>query len=104
MTGKFAKIAIFSTLVLWIGCGTTATPLREQGELRGEIYVLGSEPFTHVALALDETNSIVLLCPPEVEKFLRSHQGESAKVTYDGITQVPEGQAVHVTSAEMVKK
>ena len=79
-------------------------PLREQGELRGKVFVIGNDPFTRLALTLDERNSVVLLCPPEVEKYLRSHQGEIIKVTYQGTSRVPEGQAVRVTSAERVNE
>ncbi len=79
-------------------------PLREQGELNGKVAVIGNEPFTKLALELDDRNSIVLLCPPEIEKYLRGHQGQQARVTYDGTSQVPEGQAVKVTLAEVVKE
>lgn len=79
-------------------------PLREQGELQGKIFVIGNDPFTRLALALDDHDSVVLLCPPEVEKYLRNHQGESVKVTYEGTSQVPEGQAIRVTAAEKVNE
>ncbi len=93
-----------SALLIWIGCGSTVVPLREEGELRGRVYVLGNDPFTRLALALDDRNFVVLLCPPEIERYLRSQQGESVQVTYEGISQVPEGHAVRVTTAERVKE
>jgi hypothetical protein len=77
-------------------------PLREQGELHGKVYVVGNDPFTKLALGIDDRETVVLLCSPEVEKYLRGHQGELARVTYEGISQVPEGQAVRVTRAELV--
>ena len=79
-------------------------PLREQGELQGKIFVIGNDPFTRLALALDDRNFVVLLCPPEIERYLRSQQGESVQVTYEGISQVPEGQAIRVTAAEKVNE
>ena len=95
---------LFAVLMLFIGCAQSSTTLREQGDLRGRIFVIGNDPFTKLALALDDQSSIVLLCPPEVEHYLRSHQGSLTKVTYDGTSWVPEGQAVRVTSAETVKE
>jgi len=91
-------------LLVGIGCRSTTVPLREQGELRGRVYVVGNDPFTKVALGIDDRQNIILLCAPEVEKYLRGHQGEFAKVDYDGTSTVPEGQAVRVTHAEIVSE
>jgi len=85
-------------------CATKSVPLREQGELQGKVYLVGNDPFTQLALGIDERNYVVLLCSPEIDKYLRGHQGELAKVTYDGTSQVPEGQAVRVKVAEVVKE
>jgi len=93
-----------SALLVLFGCKSTTMPLREQGELRGAVNVIGNDPFTKLALGIDEQKSVVLLCSPEIEKYLRGHQGQLAKVTYDGTSQVPEGQAVRVTKAELVKE
>jgi hypothetical protein len=89
-------------LVVMCGCGSTTVPLREQGELRGKVCVVGNDPFTKLAIAIDERQNIILLCSPDVERYLRGHQGEPAKVDYNGTELVPEGQAVRVTRAEIV--
>jgi hypothetical protein len=102
MARHTALLLLLFTSLICLGCGSTPFPLREQGELRGKVYVLGNEPFTKVGLALDERDFVVLLCSPEVDTLLRSHQGSVAKIIYDGTSQVPEGQAVRVTTAEMV--
>src|SRR5512140_3611497 len=102
---KFSTLLLLiSALMINSGCGSATVPLREQGELRGKVFVIGNDPFTRLALTLDERTSVVLLCPPEVEKYLRSHQGETIKVTYEGTSRVPEGQAVRVMTAERVNE
>jgi hypothetical protein len=104
MFPRTALLGLLFVLACTGGCKSTTVPLREQGELHGKVYVLGNDPFTKLALAIDEQKSVVLLCTPEVDKYLRSHQGAMAKVTYDGTSTVPEGQAVRVTGAEMAKE
>ncbi len=101
---RYSILLLFPVLMIMSECGSATVPLREQGELRGKIFVIGNDPFTKLALALDDRNSVVLLCPPEVEKYLRSHQGQSVIVTYEGTSQVPEGRAVRVTTAERVNQ
>ena len=101
---KYKGILLVLVSALIIGCGSTMEPLREQGELQGKVFVIGNDPFTRLALARDDRNSVVLICLPDVEKYLRSHQGETIKVTYEGISRVPEGQAVRVTSAARVNE
>ncbi len=59
-------------------------PMSEQGELQGKVYLVGNDPFTQLALGLDERNYVVLLCSPEVDKYLRGHQGELAQVPTTG--------------------
>ncbi len=100
------RIALLFPLAMSLfifGCRSTQVSLQEEGELQGKVYVLGNDPFTKVALALDDRNSVVLLCQSDVEHYLRSHQGERARVSYKGTSQVPEGQAVQVISAEIVQ-
>jgi hypothetical protein len=97
MSSLFLLLASF-------GCRSTTVPMSEQGELQGKVYLLGNDPFTQLALQLDERNYVVLLCSPEVDKYLRGHQGELAQVSYEGTSQVPEGRAVRVKLAEIVKQ
>lgn len=69
-------------------------------EISGKVIVVGNEPFTKVAILVDDTTSYILNCSKEIEKELRSKQGDTIKVTYGTKKDTPEGEVLNVTKFE----
>jgi ABC-type Fe3+-hydroxamate transport system substrate-binding protein len=50
----------------------------------GRIEVIGNEPFTKVALRVDESHLFLLTAPKDLEKELTAHQAGLVKLYYSG--------------------
>ncbi|HSR13238.1 MAG TPA: hypothetical protein VLS90_17455, partial [Thermodesulfobacteriota bacterium] len=71
-------------------------------ELVGTVYVMGNEPFTRVAIKLDDGQVYALL--GEHEKALRALEGQKVRVKGEPSEEKPRGaDAVVVKSFEVVK-
>lgn len=101
---KYFAILLIMSLSLTLTCCSGAKNADEEaGKLTGKIFMTGNEPFTHLALMVDENTTWILNGNAEVIKMLRSHQGEIAEVTFSGRADVPGGKALIVTDAVLKK-
>ena len=74
----------------------------EEVEIAGRVYVMGNEPFTQVALRLDDSQVYVLL--GEHEKELRGLQGKRLSVVGTPSEDKPRGaKAVVVKSFKVLR-
>lgn len=79
------KNLIFFTLLLLIpvifsaccNCGT-----KEDSYLKGQIIIIGNEPFTQLALRMEDEKVFAIECDKELEKELRKNQGRPFTVSF----------------------
>jgi len=69
----------------------------------GVLYVTGNEPFTRLALEVKGSPPYLLRCPKEVEAILLKNQGRLVRIHAKRIEDVPEGKALIVSSADIMK-
>lgn len=69
----------------------------------GRITVVGNEPFTKLALKIDEYTVYQLSCSEELTKTLRGSQGVKYKVFVDEIVDISEGKILNISKVEKVK-
>jgi hypothetical protein len=68
--------------------------------LTGVLFVTGNEPFTKLGLQTADGTMYILKCTKEIESGLRTKQGKIVTVYYDGMEQIPQGQALKVVKIE----
>ena len=66
----------------------------------GVLYVTGNEPFTKLGLQTQDGTMHILKCTKEIESDLRTKQGKIVTIYYNGMEQIPEGQALKVVRVE----
>jgi hypothetical protein len=79
-------------------CSSTRHSLPDTGMLDGVIFSIGNDPFTKLGIQVENKSMIILRCSKEVEKELRSHQGQQVRILYDAIEDTPDGISVLVKS------
>lgn len=85
------------TIILLLGifiagccnCGSVA----EKNSVKGTIVIVGNEPFTKLALRMDNDKIVILDCPADLKKELWKAQGSYYSVLYSDV-KVDEGTAV----------
>jgi len=74
----------------------------EEVEVTGKLYVMGNEPFTQVAIKLDDGQVYVLL--GDQDKELRSLQGKRVSVVGQPSEEKPRGKkAIEVKSFRVLE-
>jgi hypothetical protein len=95
---------IFAALFIFASCSSSDFTENSSGVLIGQIYVVGNDPFTKLAVQISSAKMLILKCDKETETLLWKHQGEDVKITYKGTTPDPDGTALKVIKAELIKK
>lgn len=85
-------------------CRASQNALEQPQTYVGQIYVIGNEPFTQLALKLADGRTYVLDCSTEIETSLLQLQGQAVRVTAKTGAPKPEGQSLLVLQAETVKR
>jgi len=89
------KLELF--LLLFISIGFTACcSCRSSGDeniIKGQIVIVGHEPFTKVGLRITDEKIYTLKCTKELEKELRDNQGNAYAIQFSGSV-VEEGLPV----------
>jgi hypothetical protein len=94
-------------LLAFIGAATVGAGSMKKGsdemEVIGKVYLMGNEPFTHVALETDDGQVYALV--GEHEKELRRLQGRRVKVAGKPSEEKPRGAtAIKVKSFRLVEE
>lgn len=103
----FSKLRrlLFFALVLFVILGTLGAGSMKSGEqmeIVGKVYVMGNEPFTKVAIKLDDGQVYALL--GEYDQELRKLQGKRILVTGEPSEEKPRGaNAIVVRSFKVVE-
>lgn len=87
-----------------LSCHTSQNVLKEPQTYVGQVYVIGNEPFTQLALKLADGRTYVLEGNKELEASLLRLQGQAVSVTGKIGARKPQGQSLHVLQAEVVKR
>lgn len=86
-----------------ISCTASKQSIPETSILEGTVYAIGNDPFIKLGLQTSDGTMYILKCTKEIESDLRTKQGKIVTVHYDGMEQVPEGQALKVVKIEYQK-
>lgn len=76
----FVLFAFSSILIP--GCCNCGKSINEERTLSGYISVMGNEPFTKLALNMDDNKVFILECSDELKKELWGRQGSYYSVMY----------------------
>ena len=66
----------------------------------GVLYAIGNDPFIKLGLQTPDGKMYILKCTKEIESDLLTKQGKIVTIYYNGIEQIPEGQALKIVSVE----
>ena len=100
-------VVLIVLILLVSGAGCTRTSELSGNEARtivGKVYVMGNEPFTRLAVEMENKQVYVLHCSKEIETMLLSKQGQLVRVHIKSMMNIPEGKAVEVTEAEVISR
>ena len=101
------KSIFYSCLILFILLGTFGAGSLKKGsdemEVTGKVYVMGNEPFTQVAIRMDDGQVYALV--GEHEKELRRLQGRRVAIIGKPSAEKPRGiQAIEVSSFRVLEE
>lgn len=71
----------FSSILI-SGCCNCGSSIKDERTLSGYISVIGNEPFTKLALNMDDNKVFILECNDELRKELWGKQGSYYSVVY----------------------
>lgn len=77
---------------------------KQNNIITGEIYITGNDPFTKVALRLDDETSYLISADEETLEMLRGKQGVIFDIKYKEIKKTPEGKIIVVEKIITKKK
>ncbi|MEW6701133.1 MAG: hypothetical protein AB1298_00295 [Bacteroidota bacterium] len=74
----------FACLIVFLinACSSTKEAAEKKQTLKGKIIVIGNEPFTKLALQLDNEKVYLLKCKDDLEKKLWRNQGIIYSIDY----------------------
>jgi len=98
------SVCVGLSFCLLLSCRAAQHALEQPQTYVGQIYVIGNEPFTKLALKLTDGRTYVLDCTKEVEMSLLQLQGQAVRVTGKIGAKKPEGQSLQVMQAETVER
>jgi hypothetical protein len=101
------KSIFYSCLIIFILLGTFGAGSLKKGsdemEVTGKVYVMGNEPFTQVAIKMDDGQVWALV--GEHEKEVRQLQGRRVAITGKRSAEKPRGaQAIEVSSFRVLEE
>ncbi len=93
---KFLILVVLALLVAACSCCKDSGEQQSGSIISGEIYITGNEPFTKVAIRVDEKTSYIVSADKETLQMLRSKQGVVFDIEYKEIKKTPEGRIIVV--------
>ena len=100
--GVFSFGALFLVLLGTLGAGSLKMK-KDEVQVAGRVYVMGNEPFTQVAIQLDDGKVYALT--GEYDKELRSLQGKRVTIKGRLSGKTPRGaEAIEVKSFQVSEK
>jgi hypothetical protein len=94
---------VFFLYVLFMyptGCSTSELSNDTMRTVVGRVQVIGNEPFTKIAVEMENKQVYILECTKEVRAMLLGSQGQLVRVHFRSMKNIPEGKAVEVSEAE----
>ena len=93
---------LFACIILMVtACSSTQKSVNPAGTMRGQILVVGNEPFTRLALVVSADKSYLIACDDSTRQFLLSSQGKIAELVYSEIRKTVGGDEIEVLSAAL---
>ena len=89
---------------IYTGCASSKTVFDTPQKIVGEIVVIGNEPFTKLAVRVQDGKTYLINCSEGIRKSLLSHQGKIAEVFYDEIEKKNSVDEIKVTKINFLSK
>ncbi len=86
------------------GCSSSKTTFDTPQKITGEITVIGNEPFTKLAVRVENGKTFLINGSEEIRKLLLSHQGNIAEIFYTEIENKDSVDEIEVTKIEFLSK
>ncbi len=97
---------LFTSVLLcggWLfSCASSQHTTTQPQKLVGRVFVIGNEPFTKLALKVEDGETCVLIGTKEIETMLLQHQGQVVQIFTTGVEETSEGKAWRVIQAEFL--
>jgi len=77
--------------------------MNSNSTVEGKIVKVGNEPFTELAIQINDTSIYILDCDDKLSDSLSSNQGEMYKIYFNKKTETDMGTKIKVTNAEQIK-
>ena len=97
----FLRGALVTAFFLLSGCGSSRETSDPPRTMTGQIMVVGNEPFTRLAVHVENEKVYLLSCDKNTERLLLSNQGRIAKLVYSEIRETNRGEELEVLSASL---
>jgi hypothetical protein len=85
-----------------LSCASSKPATTQPQTLVGQVFVIGNEPFTKLALKAEDGQTYVLVGAKEVETMLLQHQGQIVQILTTGAEETSEGKIWRVIQAEVL--
>ena len=95
----FLLISLFTAL----GCSSSKKDNNAEKSLTGQIEVVGNEPFTHLAVKINNEKAYILKCDSTSKNLLEQNQGKKVKIFYKSIDESQKPNIIVVERAELIK-
>jgi hypothetical protein len=93
------NILLLLAFLLVAGCGPSRETFDPPRTMTGQIMVVGNEPFTRLALRVDNKNTYLISCDEYTRQLLLNNQGRIAKLVYNEVRRTNRGEELEVLSA-----
>jgi hypothetical protein len=85
-----------------LSCASSRNTTTQSQTIVGQVFVIGNEPFTKLALKVEGGQTYVLVGTKEIESMLLQHQGQIVQILTTGVEETSEGKAWRVIQAEVL--
>lgn len=104
MQKRIYGVLLFSLVILSLGIlSSCSSSLAIQNPVVGIVQVVGNEPFTKLAVNLNDKDIYFLECTKEVQAELLKNQGRVYEIIYSDLKKTDEGITLVVEKAIQIK-
>lgn len=97
------NILLLLAFLLVAGCGPSRETFDPPRTLKGQIMMVGNEPFTNLAVAVGQDKVYLIHCSENTKTLLLSNQGKIATLVYNEIRKTNRGEELEVLSVTIPK-
>lgn len=104
MQKRILSVLLFSAVIFMIGLiNGCSSSLSIQNPVVGIIRVVGNEPFTKLAVNVNDKDVYLLECSKEIDAELSKNQGRVYEIDYTEVKKTSDGLVLVVKKAILIK-